>query len=176
MPGGASYVRADSLSAIHVRVTISTPGGSRLSYSRKRRKHVRRVFSYAQEITRLQFGDDYADAVRWMGTLPYYLVLEDAIVVHAAVEPGVALADQRPEILCGSTAVEHQLETKLGASRWCSRLRSIAVSMYQEDHASGVIAETHASPSVRNRPRCYPMLKSSFSRCAALPSWNRSSV
>lgn len=82
------------------------------------RKHIRGVFSYAQEITRLQLGKGYADAVRWMATLPYYLELPGALVVHAAVEPGVALADQKPEILCGSTAGEHELETKLGAGRW----------------------------------------------------------
>ena len=35
------------------------------------RKHIRGIFSYAQEITRLQFGDGYDDAVRWMRSLPY---------------------------------------------------------------------------------------------------------
>src|SRR5262250_33966 len=36
------------------------------------RKHVRQVFSYSQEITRLQLGDGYADAVAWMRGLPYF--------------------------------------------------------------------------------------------------------
>ncbi|WP_448332383.1 metallophosphoesterase [Streptomyces sp. DSM 41534] len=30
------------------------------------RKHVREIFSYAQEITRLQLGDHYAETVEWM--------------------------------------------------------------------------------------------------------------
>src|ERR1700755_2901512 len=47
------------------------------------RKHVRGVFSYAQEITKLQLGAAYAESVRWMAELPYYLELADAIVVHA---------------------------------------------------------------------------------------------
>jgi serine/threonine protein phosphatase 1 len=82
------------------------------------RKHIRGVFSYSQEITRLQFGDGYADAVRWMENLPYCLEFDDAIVVHAAVEPGVALADQKREILCGSTSGARQLGAKLGEGQW----------------------------------------------------------
>ncbi|TMQ17161.1 MAG: serine/threonine protein phosphatase [Deltaproteobacteria bacterium] len=82
------------------------------------RKHVRGVFSYAQEITKLQLGAAYAEIVQWMAALPYYLELPDAIIVHAALEPGVPLAAQKQEVLCGSTAGESELETKLGAGRW----------------------------------------------------------
>lgn len=86
------------------------------------RKHVRAVFSYAQEITKIQLGESYADTVRWMATLPYYLELPEAIVVHAALEPGVPLPDQRQEILCGSTAGESELAAKLGPDRhWYDR-------------------------------------------------------
>jgi serine/threonine protein phosphatase 1 len=82
------------------------------------RKHVRGIYSYAQEITRLQLGAAYAEIVSWMRELPYYLELPDAIVVHAALEPGVPLAEQQPEVLCGSTSGESELVAKLGPGRW----------------------------------------------------------
>ncbi|HTE49441.1 MAG TPA: metallophosphoesterase [Kofleriaceae bacterium] len=82
------------------------------------RKHVRGVRSYAQEMTRLQLGAGYAEAVEWMATLPYYLELDDAIVVHAGLVPGVSLAEQREDVLCGSTAGEHELERQLAGRRW----------------------------------------------------------
>lgn len=85
------------------------------------RKHIRRTFSYAQEITRLQFGSGYEDAVQWMRSLPYFLELDDAIVVHAAVLPDRPLADQPPEILCGSTSGEKALEGLLGGAWWHER-------------------------------------------------------
>jgi len=82
------------------------------------RKHVRQVFSYAQEITRLQLGAEYDAWVAWMTTLPYSIELEDAIVVHAAAVPGVAIAEQKPEILCGSTAGEQELSRVLDGKDW----------------------------------------------------------
>lgn len=82
------------------------------------RKHVRGVFSYAQEITRVQLGARYADDVAWMATLPYSLELPEAIIVHAALMPGVPLAEQKEELLCGSTSGEQDLEHALGARWW----------------------------------------------------------
>src|SRR4051812_41106074 len=61
------------------------------------RKHVRQVFSYPQEIPRLQFGAEYAAAVEWMSRLPYSHELPECIVVHAALQPGLALAEQKEE-------------------------------------------------------------------------------
>lgn len=100
-----------------VRFFRARPGAVVLAGNHER-KHVRGVRSYAQEITRLQLGDEYDEIVRWMGALPYYLELPDAIVVHAALAPGVPLAAQKPEVLCGSTAGEHELERQLGDRRW----------------------------------------------------------
>lgn len=82
------------------------------------RKHVRGIFSPSQEITRLQLGDRYGDAVEWMRTLPYYFENDHVRVVHAALVPGVALADQREEILCGSTSGERKLAALFPDSRW----------------------------------------------------------
>ncbi|SDK10738.1 serine/threonine protein phosphatase 1 [Nonomuraea maritima] len=49
------------------------------------REHVRGIFSYAQEITRLRLGESYAETVEWMRTLPYYFENEHVRVVHAAM-------------------------------------------------------------------------------------------
>lgn len=82
------------------------------------RKHVRGLFSYSQEITRAQFGPTYPEAVQWMASLPYYLELDDAIVVHAAVMPGVPLPEQKEQILCGTVSGEKELASLLGGREW----------------------------------------------------------
>lgn len=81
------------------------------------RKHVRGVMSYAQEITKLQLGDTYADAVAWMRTLPYWFEDAHVRVVHAAMVPGLPLPAQPEEILCGSTKGERELEVRV-TGRW----------------------------------------------------------
>ncbi|MER6144248.1 metallophosphoesterase family protein [Streptomyces sparsogenes] len=82
------------------------------------RKHVRGVFSYAQEITRLQLGDRYAETVDWMRTLPYAFENEQVRVVHAAMLPGIPPAEQREEILCGSTRGERELAALFPDGSW----------------------------------------------------------
>ena len=82
------------------------------------RKHVRQVFSYSQEITRLQFGADYAAAVEWMSHLPYSYEMPECIVVHAALRPGLALAEQKKEVLSGTVAGERELKSALGDKWW----------------------------------------------------------
>lgn len=82
------------------------------------RKHVRQVFSYSQEITRLQFGEQYADAVEWMSRLPYSYETPECIVVHAALLPGVPLTEQKEEILSGTVAGERDLKAALGERFW----------------------------------------------------------
>ncbi|MEV0395944.1 metallophosphoesterase family protein [Polymorphospora rubra] len=82
------------------------------------RKHVRGIFSYAQEITRLQLGDRYAETVDWMRTLPYHFENESVRVVHAAMLSGIPLAEQKEEILCGSTSGERELAGLFPDGHW----------------------------------------------------------
>ncbi|MFE6858085.1 metallophosphoesterase family protein [Nocardia sp. NPDC057668] len=82
------------------------------------RKHVRGIFSYAQEITRLQAGAGYDEMVAWMTGLPYFFENEHVRVVHAAMVPGIPLGEQREEILCGSTRGERELRDHFPGSYW----------------------------------------------------------
>lgn len=81
------------------------------------RKHVRELFSYSQEVTRVQMGDDYADAVAWFRGLPYFYETAEVRVVHAACIPGTPLASTPEEILCGTTSGEAKLK-KLVRDGW----------------------------------------------------------
>jgi diadenosine tetraphosphatase ApaH/serine/threonine PP2A family protein phosphatase len=85
------------------------------------RKHVREVFSYAQQITRLQLGARYAECVAWMRTLPYFYETSEVRVVHAAMVPGTPLAEQDEDVLAGTTSGEHKLAAQLGRGHWHER-------------------------------------------------------
>lgn len=78
------------------------------------RKHLQGVLNYAQEIVKVQMGNDYPHFLAWAMTLPYYIETEDAIIVHAAMEHDVALHEQRLDVLSGTTAGERFLEKKYG--------------------------------------------------------------
>jgi serine/threonine protein phosphatase 1 len=82
------------------------------------RKHVRGLLSFSQQITRCQLGDGYADAVAWMGTLPYWWACAEAVAVHAAVVPGVAVEDAPTDVLSGTTSGLQRLEGQLGGRYW----------------------------------------------------------
>jgi serine/threonine protein phosphatase 1 len=84
------------------------------------RKHLNGVLSYAQEIVKVQFGDNYASFVNWLQTLPYYYETNDAVIVHAAFEHDTALELQKPEVLSGATAGERWLEKKYPAGNYWS--------------------------------------------------------
>jgi serine/threonine protein phosphatase 1 len=71
------------------------------------RKHVRAArgevkLAISQHISRQQLGENYADAVIWMGSLPLFLELPEAILVHGYLEPDLALAEQNPSVVCGT--------------------------------------------------------------------------
>jgi serine/threonine protein phosphatase 1 len=82
------------------------------------RKHLRQTLSYSQEIVKLQFGDRYAEFLDWVVHLPYYEETENAILVHAAVENGLPITEQKEEVLCGCTAGEKYLEKHYGKTYW----------------------------------------------------------
>lgn len=85
------------------------------------RKHVRDVLSYSQEVTRVQMGETYGDGVAWMRGLPYFYETPEVRVVHAAMIPGVPLAEQPEAILAGTTSGEAQLKKLLPDGWWHER-------------------------------------------------------
>jgi predicted phosphodiesterase len=81
------------------------------------RKHVRAArhevkLSLSQQISQAQFGAAYQEALGWMSALPLYIELEQAIVVHGYFEPGIALEQQNPSVLCGTMGGEHILRQR----------------------------------------------------------------
>lgn len=80
-------------------------------------KHVRAFdgalgYATSREITRRQFGDAerYAEAVAFMRTLPLYLELPEAILIHGYFEPGVPAAQQHRDVLLGHLNGESYLQ------------------------------------------------------------------
>jgi serine/threonine protein phosphatase 1 len=82
------------------------------------RKHLRQTLSYAQEIVKLKFGDRYDEFLAWIKNLPYYHETETAIFVHAAVENGVSIEQQKAEVLCSCTAGEKYLSKQYHNTYW----------------------------------------------------------
>ncbi|WP_405496826.1 metallophosphoesterase family protein [Nocardia sp. NBC_00511] len=100
------------------------------------RKHVRGVFSYSQDVTRLQAGDGYAAMVEWMRTLPYYFENEHVRVVHAGMVPGIPLSEQPEEILCGSSRGERELAARFASGHWHDRYEDAEVIAFGH-HVTG---------------------------------------
>lgn len=78
------------------------------------RKHVRAgrhevKLAQSQQISKIQFGETYPDALAFMDTLPLYLDLPDAWVVHGYFEPGLVLSQQRSTVLCGTMGGDKHL-------------------------------------------------------------------
>ena len=80
------------------------------------RKHVRAFNgelrrALPQNHTMFQFGEGrYPDAVAFMASLPRYIDLPEAILVHGYFEPDVALAEQRDTVLAGTMSGEAYLK------------------------------------------------------------------
>jgi serine/threonine protein phosphatase 1 len=82
------------------------------------RKHIRRVLSYSQQVTKEQLGDRYDEHVRWMSSLPYHWERADVRVVHFGLFPGVPLADVPEDVRAGTTSGEARLKEKFGDRSW----------------------------------------------------------
>ncbi len=108
------------------------------------RKHLNGVLSYAQEIVKLQFGEEYSAFLEWCASIGYYYETADAVIVHAAFEHDRALVEQREDVLCGSTAGDKYLEKKYGtAAEWVNQYKSVKPVIYGH-HVTGDV------PEVRN--------------------------
>lgn len=71
-------------------------------------KHVRAYdgeldYNGTRTVTKQQFGDDarYAEAVAYMRTLPLYIELPEALLVHGYYEPGIPIEQQKRDVLLG---------------------------------------------------------------------------
>ena len=78
------------------------------------RKHVRASrgeiqLSLSQRISQFQLAESYPGAVTWMSSLPIFLDLPEAIIVHGYIEPGISLLEQNPSIVCGTMGGERIL-------------------------------------------------------------------
>lgn len=86
------------------------------------RKHIRAArhevkLSMSQIISREQFGPAYLEAVAWMATLPLFIELTEAVLVHGYLEPGLPLDQQHPSILCGTMGGDKMLRERYDR-RW----------------------------------------------------------
>ena len=82
------------------------------------RKHQNKILSYAQEIVKVQFGDEYQNFIDWIQTLGYYYETEEAIIVHAFFEHDKKLTEQKQEVLCGSTSGDRYLDKKYPENKY----------------------------------------------------------
>lgn len=82
------------------------------------RKHQNKILSYSQEIVKVQFGDEYQNFIDWIQTLGYYYETEEAIIVHAFFEHDKKLAEQKQEVLCGSTSGDRYLDKKYPENKY----------------------------------------------------------
>ncbi|MCP4439819.1 MAG: serine/threonine protein phosphatase [Aureispira sp.] len=82
------------------------------------RKHLKGIYSYAQDIVRLQFGEQYDEFVKWIANLDYYYQTHHATVVHAALEPNLAMEQQKESVLAGTTAGDRYLQNLFPDSYW----------------------------------------------------------
>jgi serine/threonine protein phosphatase 1 len=82
-------------------------------------KHVNGPADAAQRIARWQCPAGlYRQALSWMSRLPHYIELEEALIVHWGVEPGLDIARQDPAALMGLPEGERRLQELLGEENW----------------------------------------------------------
>lgn len=81
------------------------------------RKHVRGArhqvrLTQSQIISRGEFGVAYPQALERMGSLPLFIELPEAVLVHGYLEPGVPLELQRDAVACGTMTGDHYLRSQ----------------------------------------------------------------
>jgi serine/threonine protein phosphatase 1 len=75
--------------------------------------------SVAVEMVRTQIGkESYGDAIQYMRTLPSFLELPEALVIHAFWEPGVPLNRQRHDVLVGVSTGESYIREICARPWW----------------------------------------------------------
>lgn len=80
------------------------------------RKHVRAArhevkLARSQQISKIQWGAAYPEALTFMSGLPLYLDLPDALLAHGYFEPGRSVDQQHPSVLCGTMGGDKHLNT-----------------------------------------------------------------
>lgn len=101
------------------------------------RKHQNKILSYAQEIVKVQFRDEYPNFINWLETLKYYYETEEAIIIHAFFEHDKSLANQKQEVLCGSTSGGRYLEKKYPAEKYWTEFYNGAKPIIYGHHVVG---------------------------------------
>lgn len=90
---------------------------ARLIMGNHERKHIRASrhevkLARSQQISKLQFGHSYSDALAFITELPLYIELPEAILAHGYFEPGIRCQDQNPLVLCGTMGGQKHLQTR----------------------------------------------------------------
>ena len=66
----------------------------------------------SQTLTQQELGPLYPDLLTYVAALPCYLELDEAILVHGALEPGIPLEDQKEVVLTSSMSGARYLQEK----------------------------------------------------------------
>jgi serine/threonine protein phosphatase 1 len=66
----------------------------------------------SQLITRWQFDERYTEALAYMATLPVYLDLPNALLVHGFFEPGLPITQQSENVIVGVLSGENYLKRR----------------------------------------------------------------
>nr|WP_305069766.1 metallophosphoesterase [Flavobacterium covae] len=101
------------------------------------RKHLNGVLSYAQEIVKIQMGQEYEDFVKWIGNLDYSFEAADFMVVHAAYEHDKKMKEQREEVLSGTTSGDRYLSKKYAPDTYWNEYYTGNKAIFYGHHVVG---------------------------------------
>lgn len=121
-------------------------------------KHVRGILSESQRDAKDQFdtfgvemGLPYEVAVDFMATLPFYLELDEAILVHGGLEHGIPLDHQDPLVLVGGMSRRHicGVDPESGLPYWCAR--------YPRNEKPVIFGHVKSGDGIPSRGNLYPI-------------------